>query len=315
MAVVAVWQRFETLFLRPWWLLAGAGLIIFAWQAWRRGLPADAWRQAADAHLLEAMAARGGVLPGDGGRPLAALAVACLLVAALAGPAWLRAEAEGLRNLDALIVVADLSRRDAGEADMTQLRFLIRRLAEAGATRQTGLIVYAGDAYVASARSDDPEITAAAIAALEADTVPDAGARPDLALALAHESLTGGGAGAAADADIVLVSEGVGASEPAAQAAAAKLAAAGYRLHTLVLPGDPATAVERGAALAALAAAGGGMAVRAGGADQLVALLSERPVLHWRRGALAGLAWQDLGRVLLALAALASLALFRGQAA
>ena len=313
--ILPAWYRIDALFLRPWWLIAVAGLAICVAWTRRRSLPHNAWRRAIDPHLLAAMAARGGFARGDGGRPVAALVVSGLLILGLAGPARLRPDADGLRNLDALTIVADLSRRDATEAEMTQLRFLLRRLADAGATRQTGLIVYAGDAYVASARSDDPDIAAAAIAALEADTVPDPGARPELGLGLALENLQGTGAERVADADIVLVSGGAGASEPAAQAAAAALKASGYRLHAVAVAGEPDGALERRAALAAMAAAGGGIMVEAGRSETLIASLAEQPVLHWRRGALAGLAWQDLGRALLAAAALASLALFRRQAA
>ena len=77
----------EVVFLRPWWLLAALALLAEAWFVRRRGRLAGPWRQAADPHLLAAMAARGGLTSRGGGRPLAALAVSALLVIGLAGPA------------------------------------------------------------------------------------------------------------------------------------------------------------------------------------------------------------------------------------
>ena len=304
--------------LRPQWLAGAAVALALFWLCRRRQTQASAWARAADSHLLAAMAARGGVLPGAMRQRWAPLAVAALAALALAGPALERSGASELRNLDAVLIVADLSDREASDADMTRLRFVLRRLAESAGTRQTGLIVYAGDAYLASALSGDPEIAGAVVAALSADTVPDPGAAPARALTLALKTLQGGSPDrAVVNADVVLVSGGAAAGEPEAALAASRLQTAGYRLSTVYAPSDAAKADagQARAALAALADLGAGVAAEAANPEALLRDLELRPLLRWRAGPLTGLAFQDYGRWLLALAALASLALFRRSAA
>ena len=304
--------------MRPWWLLGLPLALALFWAGQGRRNTVGVWEAATDAPLLAAMAQRGGFVPGTRQRRWPALLAACFAAVALAGPAAERAGSSSLQNLDAVLLVADLSERDASDAGMAQLRFTLRTLLESAGTRQTGLIIYAGDAYSATALTSDPDVAGAAVAALEADTVPDPGARPDLALALAGRVLKGGGQGkSVASADIVLVSKGAGAFDAQTQGAAVALRDSGYRLHTLhVQAASPSSAPgERRAALAALAQQGGGLAVEASDPGLLTAELQARPVLRWRTTGLSGLAWRDYGPVLLVFAALASLALFRRRAA
>ena len=308
---------FGLTFLRPVWLLGLPVALALFWLAARRG-SADSWAQAVDPQLLAAMLRRGGAGSGGHSRPWAALVIALLATLALAGPALERAGTAALRNLDAVVLIADLSNRDSSEADLTNLRFVLRRLAASTGTRQVALIVFAGDAYVAGAMTGDPEVTGATIAALEADTVPDPGAVPARALTLALHMLQGSGrAQAVVNADIVLVGSGEGAALPQAGVAAQALAEAGYRLHTLYLAPSALhpDAGLRKAALARLAERGGGHSGAAQAPQALLDELQERPVLRWRAGALAGLAWVDAGRAVLLLAGLAGLALFRRRLA
>ena len=305
-------------FLRPWWLLGLPLAAALFWAGARRAAAAGSWAGAVDAPLLAAKARRGGLAPGSPTRRWPLFCAALLLALALAGPAAENTGGAALQNLDALVLVADLSDRGAGDAATAQLRFMLRRLADSAGGRQVGLIIYAGDSYAVTALTSDPDILGAAAAALDADTVPDPGARPHLALALAQRLLQGGSQGSAVvSADIVLVSGGASAFADDTRQAALALRGGGFTLHTVHMPpssAPPDSAAGR-AALAALALAGGGVAADAAAPEALLALVRERPVQRWRASGLAGLAWSDYGRFLVVLAALASLTLFRRRAA
>lgn len=307
----------DVTFLRPWWLLGLPLAAALFWAGARRAADAGSWAGAVDAPLLAAMARRGGFGPGATARRWPLLCAALLLALALAGPAAENSGAAALQNLDALVLVADLSGREADDAATAQLRFMLRRLADSAGGRQVGLIIYAGDAYTVTALTSDPDIAAAAVAALDAGVVPDPGARPDIALALAQRVLQGGGRSAAVvSADVALVSGGAAAFADDTRQAALALRGGGYTLHTVFIPPSSAPPDAAGrAALAALAQVGGGMAVEASAPEALLAQMQQRPVQRWRSSMLAGLAWNDYGRFLAAMAALASLTLFRRRAA
>ena len=125
--------------MRPWWLLGLPLALTLFWAGQGRRNTVGAWDAATDASLLAAMAQRGGFVPGTRRRRWPALLAACLAAVALAGPAAERAGSSSLQNLDAVLLVADLSERDASDAGMAQLRFTLRTLLESAGTRQTGL--------------------------------------------------------------------------------------------------------------------------------------------------------------------------------
>jgi Ca-activated chloride channel family protein len=194
---------------------------------------------------------------------------------------------------------------------LQQTRTAARTLADSIGSRQAGLIVYAGDAYLANTLTTDAEALGATIFALQSDTVPDRGNRPERALALARQTLRDAGIVAA---DIVLISAGAGYEDAAVQEAH-RLHAQGYRLHAVQAAparGNPES--ERRAALTAVAAIGGGATTTVHDLDGLAASLRTRPVERIGAGDYAVLIWQDLGRLVLVAAALFSLLLFRRSA-
>jgi Ca-activated chloride channel family protein len=295
--------------LRPWWLftIPAVGMLFLLTRPKAAGL--GHWDQAVDPPLLAAMLRRGGA-GGGGGRTVRAIAASILLTAlALSGPAVRRDDTSRFRNLDATLVVIDLSSEATGTAALQQAKTAAHLLDQVGA-RQIGLILYAGDAYLVSPLTDDAAATSATIFALDDQTVPDPGVRPDRALALARRTLRGAHT---ISGDVVLISAG-GGLDAAAMREARVLADDGHLLHTLFVspgaPGEPSD-VARRAALGGLAAAGHGIAEDVGRPHRVLSAVSSRAIRHLGASAVSGLAWYDVGRFLLVIAAFPLLLVFR----
>ena len=295
--------------LRPLWLVA-LPLTLILYRRLRGGGLAD-WERAVDPPLLAAMLRRN---MAAGGRPpgLSAAVWSIVLIAlALSGPAAKRLDADRYRNLDATLLLVDLSNGAAQDAGVRQAATAARRILEAAAARQTGLIVYAGDAYLAGALTDDAAATGALIFALDDQTVPDPGVRPDRARSLARRVLREAGI---AQGDVVLISAGGGVDD-AAQRQAKALASDGHRVHTIFAPGgaraDSPAAARKGY-LTRLAGAGQGFANDAAQPDQIQDAIAGRSIRRLGASNLSSLVWRDYGRYLLILAAFPLLLAFRG---
>jgi Ca-activated chloride channel family protein len=182
-------------------------------------------------------------------------------------------------------------------------------LAQGGA-RQMGLLLYAGDAYLASPLTNDAAALSALLFAVDDRTIPDGGTRPARALALARRVLRDA---QIVGADVVLIGAGEGV-DPAAAREATRLGAEGHALHTLFVTGDAQDAPGRRAALAGLAAAGGGLAGSAAEPDDVATRISGRAIAHVEASALQALGWRDCGRLALIFAAACLLSCFRRSA-
>ena len=292
--------------LRPWWLLALPVLTLLFLLSRPRGDVLSAWRRAADPWLLAAMVARGGA-SGGGDRTPVILAVV-LGVLALSGPALRRPDADRLRNLDAILVAIDLSQDVARGASLRVAASAAHDVLAHSAARQAGLILFAGDAYLASPLTDDANAIEPLLFSLDDATVPDSGVRPDLALALAGRVLRDS---RIIRGDVVLISGGGGLDGEGARKEAAALRAAGHRVDTLLVSDPAGIAASRRAKLAGVASAGGGLADDADGPDRVLQALGSEAIRHLGTSAFAGIAWRDLGRFLLAGAALPLLFAFR----
>jgi Ca-activated chloride channel family protein len=299
--------------LSPFWLCALPVVLVCAFFMRMNAVSLDAWRRAVDPHLLAVLARRGAVFVGARKRNLAIVFAAAIIAVALARPALERSDGEAFRNLDATLIVADLSSATGDKERIGQLRSAAQTIAANAGTRQLGLIVYAGDAYLANALTTDAETLDATIFALQPDTVPDPGDRPDRALALARHTLRDAGV---AEADVVLVTAGA-TVDGAVMQEAADLQRNHYRLSTVAVAPSARSAVdiERSARLATLAAKGGGRTVDAAHIDDLVTDLRARPVERLGASEYAPLVWSDIGRLLLIGAAGATLTLFRKRTA
>ncbi len=304
--------------LRPWWLAALPVVALLALRAAWRAAPLGDWRRAIDPGLMRHLERRGAVLGGRRQANRAAAAAAGLIALALTGPALERGDAAAFRNLDATVIVLDLSRSVTDGGSLKDLRQTAQAVAEAAGTRAVALVVYAGDAYLAISPTTDRDSFGTTLFALDADTVPDRGSHPERGLALARRTLAEAGVVAA---DVVLITDGDGIGDAALREARA-LRARNWHLQGLFVPAGEggARALPPGAPKPDRAALDG--VVRAGG-GVVADLAQPAPVLdavgaptaqHLAAAGYTVLAFTDLGRWLLLLAALPALLLFRRSA-
>lgn len=291
--------------LRPLWLLALPVLTVAAWWLCRRRGGIGDWTRVADPALLAAMAALGRIDRQAGRAPMiAAFAVVAITVVALSGPAIERRDAVSFRNLDGVLFVVDTSASVTQSARWPQM-LTMGRFGLAGlGTRPGGLIVYAGDAYVATDMTGDIDQLGQTFSLIDAATVPDPGSRPERALALAAQLLEEAEVIAG---DVVLLGDGAGLG-PETLPAAERIAAQGARLSFVALEAPTPL-------MAAHAALAGGQVFTLDQTDAFSAYLAEDARTRLEQQDFPLLFWHDLGRYLLALSLLPMLFFFRRHAA
>lgn len=289
--------------LRPLWLLALPLLAVLAlWLKRRRGGLGD-WERVADPALLQALRAMGRISAGAGaGTGRAPMAAAVLIVLALSGPAVERRDAVSFRNLDGVVFVADVSPSVIEDARWPQLQTMGRFGVAALGSRPGALVVFSGDAYVATDMTHDTAQLGQTLSLLAPDTVPDPGSRPALGLVLAARMLAEAEVLAG---DVVLLTDGGGLG-PASLDAAGAIAAQGARLSVVTMGAVPKAASH--------AAVGGGRAFGLAETDALAEFLSEDARTRLERQDFPLLFRRDLGRWLLALALIPVLWMFRRRA-
>ncbi|WP_018264276.1 vWA domain-containing protein [Methylosinus sp. LW4] len=294
--------------LRPLWLLAPPALAVLVAMTRRRDALGD-WRRIVDPALLAIMLRRSA--SAGASRSDAPLFFSVALISlALCGPAMKMRGAEQFRNLDATLILLDVSRAERLGQAVAAAQFLLER----SGARQIGLALYAGDAYLASPLTDDAKSLESLLFAIDERTVPDGGTKPDRALAFARRLLREADIAAA---DIAIISDGEG-LDPRAERLAAALAREGRHVHSLFVSargGADALEPVRRAAMAALAAAGSGRAGDAADPAEIARAIEARGVAHIAEGELRALEWRDYGRFILLLAAAPLLLALRGRGA
>ena len=301
----------EFILLRPLWLIGLPLALVAGVLIARRADGIAAWRAVVDADLLDAMRGRGWVTaPRVGADPwLLAIALA-LICAGLAGPASRDSQAPVLRNTNTLMILLDLSPSVTEGGGFDDAQAALARLVDLEGDRPTGLIVYAGESFLASVPAEDPGVVRGLIAVADSATMPVGGSRPDRALIMARGALQDAGAMAP---DVVIVSDG-GGMGPEAVDIARQMAAERVRVSGIFVPQDaapygmPAAAPET---LAAVAEAGGGRMVEATELSALGTLLPDRRDPQRDVPDLRALQYRDLGPWLAALALVPLALLFR----
>lgn len=296
--------------LRPLWLAALPVIALLAAVALRRARGLGAWEQAIDPALMRAMARFGRVVPGKGRRLLVPVAVAAAIALALSGPARRIANPETFRNLDGIVVAIDLSRSIVEGDGLADAQAAAQLVLQRAAGRPVAMILYAGEAYVASAFTSDAAALSPLIAVLGGDVVPNPGSRTDRALGLASRVF---GEAGVLKGDIVLVTDGDNLSREAF-AEAGDLAGRGIHVNAyLVRPtaknGDLPPPDEAG--LQRLAEAGDGSFGEARDPVPLAETVGRRAASDLAKGDTAALFFADFGRYLLLLALAPALLLFR----
>jgi Ca-activated chloride channel family protein len=291
-------------FLRPVWLLALPALAILGAILWRRQGALGDWARAADSALLAALV-RLGQIDADGTRrPLIlALAAAALVILGLAGPAVERRDTLSWRNLDGVLIVVDASDSLTGSRDWTGVLAAGRFAIGALGSRPGGIIVYAGDAYVASDLTLDHRQLGQTLSLIGPDTVPDPGSAPARALAMATSVMAAAGVIAG---DVVLLTDGGGLGTDALRAAS-EVAQTGARLSVVSPASSPL--------IRSLVEVGGGHHFAPDAVEAIGRFLKDDARTRLERQDYPLLFWHDLGRWLVVLALVPVALMFRGDAA
>jgi Ca-activated chloride channel family protein len=272
-------------FQYPQWFWLLLPLLLLWWRVRRPGAHDSPWRRVCDARLLPYLLVD---TNGRAGRlPSWLLAGAWLLtLVALADPVWNRSPQPVFRSQEARVVVLDLSRSmlaaDLPPSRLAQARYKVADILDNSPDGQTGLVVFAGDAFAVAPLSNDTETIRSLLAPLEPGLMPVQGSRVDLGLAQAVDLLRQAGQ---TRGDVLLLTDGYTGED--ALRAARELHAAGYRLSVLgvgTAAGAPLADGQGGylrdaqgnivmpqldaAALRELAAAGGGRYAGISGTDQ-----------------------------------------------
>ncbi|MGP3697961.1 VWA domain-containing protein [Rhodobacter sp. NSM] len=304
------------LLLRPLWLALLLPIALLALIVWRRRA-AGTWERIVAPLLLERMRGMGYVAPADG-RWLGMLPflVAAVLVAGLAGPARLRQGALAYDRMDPIILILDMSPSVAATAQLADAQAAAALVLQTAGGRPVGLMLYASDAYVASAPTSDAASLESLVAVLGPETMPVEGSRPDIALSFARELFAADGAAGLAGADLIVISDGGGVNARAWEEAR-RLDEAGARVWALELSrgglpeGMPPPAAD---ALSGLAKAGGGDLAPAREPRPLLARMGAARARAIARSSQAPDVLDDFGRLLVLLALAPALLLFRRPA-
>ncbi len=293
----------DIILLRPLCLLALPVLAIVAWLLWLRRGGLDGWDKAGDPDLMAAMATLGRIAPASGQEAfLAPLGTVCIVVLALAGPAVERRDTLSYRNLDGVLFLIDASDSVTADPRWPELMMMGRFGLGALGTRPGGLIVYAGDAYVAADMTLDHLQLGQTLSLIDQTTVPDKGSRPERALSLAIDLLK---AGKVIAGDVVLFSDGDGLGGETLKAARL-IAELGARLSVV----SPIATPD----LLAHSATGGVKVFTLDDTLPFEAWLAEDARTRLERQNYPLLFWKDYGRYLLFLAIPPFLLMFRRTA-
>ena len=262
-------------FLHPQWLWALLPLALLLWLLLRPMQHNNPWQKVVDAHLLPLL------MTDTGSRvsrlPVTLLAIAWLLtVLALADPVWEKQPQPLFQTQQARVIVLDLSRSmyttDIKPSRLARARFKLLDVLSLTEETQTGLVVFAGDAFIVAPLTRDAETISNLVTALDPKIMPVQGSRVDLGLNKAVELLAQAGI---SNGEVLLIADGYDGER--AIEAANELKQQGHTLSVLGIgtaeggllrgrrgeplqnrAGQPINVTFEGQAMQQLASAGGG---------------------------------------------------------
>ena len=218
-------------FIQPGWLLALLPLALLLWRVSQHSSATNPWRKIVDARLLPLLTQdQGG---GKNHFPLWLLASGWLLaVLALADPTWEQQPLPLIQTSASRVIVLDLSRsmlaKDLQPSRLVRARFKVEDILSQNEEGQTGLVVFAGDAFGVTPLTRDTDTIRAQLKALDPAIMPTQGSRADLGLLKAQQLLQQAGV---EKAQVILIADGVEGNK--ATQAAARLRQSGYRVSVL----------------------------------------------------------------------------------
>lgn len=294
--------------LRPWWLLVLVSAAPPVWFLWKRRARAGLWAKHVDSDLLSAMRRLGRIVSVPATALIACgIATSTIAVLALSGPAFRDSSAPSFKNLEGIVVVMDMSPSVARSDALGDAKALAARVIQTAEGRAVALVLFAGEAYVVSALSEDPATLETSIAVLDDATMPDEGSRPDRGLDLAYTILKDSGV---RGGDVVLISDGGGLGPEAANVAE-KIRRLGARLNGALVAPDEAlygAPPADGDGLAELIRTGGGQLLDIGSVGDVMAAAKKRMITD---DELVHVNFRDIGRFVLLAALVPTLILFR----
>ena len=170
--------------IRPYWLSALPALVCFLYFTKSYNYSLGDWPRAMDPNLLDAILRLQPRTDSKNGASFIYWSLA-ILVLALSGPSMRASDSKQFRNMDSSIVILDVSR----EQILRQAAVAAQTIISQCGARQFGLVLYAGNAYLASPITDDEDSLESLIFSVDERTIPDGGTKPDAALSLVRKIL------------------------------------------------------------------------------------------------------------------------------
>lgn len=183
-------------FLRPYWGLSCLPLIALAWVLFNQKPALQAWREVCDSHLLSHLIQKHGH-----SKRVSSLVLlftsALFIVIGLAGPTWSRLPVPTYKQMQARVVVLDMSEAmmvdDLKPDRLSRAKFKLHDLFSKRDVGQFGLVVYSGEPFIVSPLTDDGQTIDSLLLSLTMDTLPIPGERLETALEEAGKLITQAG--------------------------------------------------------------------------------------------------------------------------
>lgn len=228
-------------FIRPFWLWALVPAMLYLIWVIYSSRQMNPWRAICDSHLLPALLQQS---PNTSRAIFNTTLFLLFTIAifALAGPAWKKAQLPVYRDVSSLMLVLDLSSAmqatDLKPDRLTRAKFKIRDLINSSQNTQMGLVVFSGEAFVASPLSQDANTLNAMLDELHPQMMPISGS--DIGQGLT-QALTLLKQTAVQRSNLLLIT----ASEPTNNSwiAAKAIREAGYQLNILAMV-EPSPATQ-----------------------------------------------------------------------
>ena len=218
-------------FIYPLWLWALIPCALLIWFLSFSPAGNNPWSKIIDQQLLPLLMSSAN---GKQSRlPLWLMAIATFIaIFALANPAWEQKPMPVFQTNTSRVIVLDLSTSmfstDISPSRFSRARFKVEDILDEPTEAQTGLIVFAGDAFTVSPLTRDAETVRSLLKALDPRIMPTQGSRADLGLEKAGELLSQAGV---AHGEILLIADGFKLKQT--QAVAQRLRQAGHRISVM----------------------------------------------------------------------------------
>ncbi|GAA0421953.1 VWA domain-containing protein [Cocleimonas flava] len=205
-------------FTQPLWLLALIPLLLMLGLGFRSASSSKAWDKIIDPNLLPVLLQ--GKQSGSDRFAKSLIAMGWLIaVIALADPVWEKIPRPIFQTNAARVLVLDLSNSmlvdDLKPSRLARAKFKIEDILSMDEEGQTGLVVFAGDAFIASPLTRDAETIRSMLKVLTPQLMPAQGSRADLGLLKAHELFKQSGI---MKGQVLLIADGVSKSAAAIEA-------------------------------------------------------------------------------------------------